>query len=532
MRYIMQQSNFMGQDGFQWFIGVVEDRNDPDKAGRVRVRCLGYHSEDLSLIKTDDLPWATVMMPTTTPSMHGLGETPHFLVQGSWVMGFFRDRELQQPVIMGSLPGYNTQRPNRKVGFNDPDNFYPKRIGHNDMSMLGRVATAEAHKSLELRRRKRQTGIPIATRPNIGTVSDTLTEDDVRQTWDEPPPRNNAPSFYPFNHVHESEQGHVHEIDDTPGGGRLLSQHNTGTFEEILPNGSRVVHTMHDDYEIVSGDKHIFIKERKNPDGTTDKLGTLNLTIEGNCNQLVKGDYTLEVEGDMYTKVHKNQYEKVGARGLLEGGGNREEEILGSHAINISNAVNYTTGTAPDGPKEVRMTIGGNMWRVISGSDKKSINGGDYFTHVTAGDSVMITDGNTLVNTTNPGLDDNGRQRGQITLSAANKMNLKSATSMNLQTDFDGLNINVNGVELTDNDLEQTTLTGSIFNLTVAGATNWTNTGTVTEDFAASQDTNITGNLTLDTTARIVSTAGTIYTIMSGGGSPSATNKVDINPPS
>ena len=234
----------------------------------------------------------------------------------------------------------------------------------------------------------------------------------------------------------------------------------------------------------------------------------------------------------MYTKVHKNQYEKVGARGLLEGGGNREEEILGSHAINIANAVNYTTGTAPSGPKEVRMTIGGNMWRVISGSDKKSINGGDYFTHVTAGDSVMITDGNTLVNTTNPGLDDNGRQRGQITLSAANKMNLKSATSMNLQTDFDGLNINVNGVELTDNDLAQTTSTGSIFNLTVAGATNWTNTGLVTEDFEASQDTNITGNLTLDTTARIVSTAGTIYTIMSGGGSPSATNKVDINPPS
>ena len=100
------------------------------------------------------------------------------------------------------------------------------------------------------------------------------------------------------------------------------------------------------------------------------------------------------------------------------------------------------------------------------------------------------------------------------------------------QSDFDGLNINVNGVELTDNDLAQTTSTGSIFNLTVAGATNWTNTGLVTEDFEASQDTNITGDLTLDTTARIVSTAGTIYTIMSGGGSPSATNKVDINPPS
>ena len=37
---------FMGQDGFVWFIGVVEDRNDPSKLGRVKVRCLGFHTED------------------------------------------------------------------------------------------------------------------------------------------------------------------------------------------------------------------------------------------------------------------------------------------------------------------------------------------------------------------------------------------------------------------------------------------------------------------------------------------------------
>ena len=89
----------------------------------------------------------------------------------------------------------------------------------------------------------------------------------------------------------------------------------------------------------------------------------------------------------------------------------------------------------------------------------------------------MITDGNTLINTTNPGIDDNERQRGQITLNAANKLNLKSATSMNFTTDNDGLNISCSGVELTDNDLAQTTATGSIFNLTVAGAANETISG-------------------------------------------------------
>jgi hypothetical protein len=25
-----EQGYFMGQDGFVWFVGVVEDRNDPD----------------------------------------------------------------------------------------------------------------------------------------------------------------------------------------------------------------------------------------------------------------------------------------------------------------------------------------------------------------------------------------------------------------------------------------------------------------------------------------------------------------------
>ena len=46
----MASSNFMGLDGFVWFTGVVEDRNDPAKLGRVRVRCLGFHTEDKNKI--------------------------------------------------------------------------------------------------------------------------------------------------------------------------------------------------------------------------------------------------------------------------------------------------------------------------------------------------------------------------------------------------------------------------------------------------------------------------------------------------
>ena len=79
-----EPSHFMGQDGFIWFVGVVEDRNDPEALGRVRVRCLGYHTENLESLPTVNLPWAHVMHPVTDPAMHGMGNTPSFLVEGSF----------------------------------------------------------------------------------------------------------------------------------------------------------------------------------------------------------------------------------------------------------------------------------------------------------------------------------------------------------------------------------------------------------------------------------------------------------------
>ena len=34
--------NFMGFGDFVWFTGVVEERNDPMRLGRVKVECLVY----------------------------------------------------------------------------------------------------------------------------------------------------------------------------------------------------------------------------------------------------------------------------------------------------------------------------------------------------------------------------------------------------------------------------------------------------------------------------------------------------------
>ena len=145
--------NFIGMDGFVWFIGVVEDRDDPYLIGRVKVRCFGHHTKDIFELPTEDLPWAQVMLPVTSAGISGIGQSPTGLVEGSHVFGFFRDGEdRQEPVVMGSLPGYPakstlveegifTQEQANQAdilsgGFRDPKGVYPKYTGAPDTSQL------------------------------------------------------------------------------------------------------------------------------------------------------------------------------------------------------------------------------------------------------------------------------------------------------------------------------------------------------------------------------------------------------------
>ena len=379
--------DFMGMDGFLWFAGVVEDRKDPLKAGRVRVRCVGLHTDDLDSLPTADLPWAQVMASTDTPSMAGMGNTPPFLVEGTHVIGFFLDAAtMQQPMIIGSIPGMPQENADPTFGFYDPNGAYPKTINEPDTNRLVRGSIGETHPSLVKRRGMQQLDVPLSTKPHLATKVQTGSVKDERKTWNEPDPKSNAPSFYPYNHVHESEVGHIHEIDDTPGGARLLQQHITGTFTEIHPTGDKVVKVVGDNYEIVIKDKSILIE------------GDLNLTVNGNKNELIKKDYVLEVEGDMYTKIHKNQRIRVGARGEEKGGGNREEEIVGSHAFDIRQAVKGRVGSAESGERDFDMQIGGKETRFIGG-DFNQMTSGSY-TSICLNDTYISSSTNMSLKTT------------------------------------------------------------------------------------------------------------------------------------
>ena len=369
----MDSNYFMGLDGFVWFTGVVEDRNDPSKLGRVKVRCLGFHTDDKNDIPTKDLPWAHVMHPVTDPSMQGMGNSPTFLVEGSWVIGFFRDsREKQQPVIMGTLPGYPQDVADATKGFNDPNAIYPNSAmpqsghttGESDTSRLARGGTdAETHQSLIDRRLAKVKDIPIATKPNFGLsgVSTTFTAEDKRKTWNELDPQGveTSTTQYPYNHVFESESGHISEVDDTPENERLYREHRTGTFEEIHADGSRVTKIVKDDYEIVLGNKSVFVK------------GTVNLTIGGNVNHLIEGDYVQEVQGNYTLKVGKGMFTKIGA---IEGG-NYELDILGGHSFRIGDNVNGVVGIGSGASKNYDIQILGDESRQVGGVSRTTVVG-------------------------------------------------------------------------------------------------------------------------------------------------------------
>ena len=89
----------------QLYTGVVENRNDPLKLGRCQVRITGLHIEDKTILPTDDLPWAYPIQPLISAAMNGIGWSPVGPVNGTWVVISFRDADLQQPIMLGTIGG-------------------------------------------------------------------------------------------------------------------------------------------------------------------------------------------------------------------------------------------------------------------------------------------------------------------------------------------------------------------------------------------------------------------------------------------
>jgi hypothetical protein len=329
---------FMGMDGFYWFTGVVEERDDPMRLGRVRVRIFGLHTDKKEKgtkegIPTDDLPWAFPMQPITSAAMGGIGTTPLGPVEGTHVVGFFRDgKNCQDPIIMGTLGGYPLETAGI-TGFNDPNQKYPKEK-HIKEPDTNRRAVVDFEDPIEEQMWFSKTTQLDVEHELADDEEKLLREQDLEvtlalnpgTTWDEP--ENPFDAVYPFNHVRESESGHVEEWDDTPEAERLMKWHKSGTFEEIHPDGQKVTKVVADNYHITMGDEYIHIRRDADTFG-----GDLYVTIEGGCHMQVKEDYNLEVGGDMNVEVAGNYNMNVMGNTTIMTVGTKMDESALNHTI-------------------------------------------------------------------------------------------------------------------------------------------------------------------------------------------------------
>tara|TARA_B110000196_G_scaffold150233_1_gene129650 strand:- start:335 stop:1477 length:1143 start_codon:yes stop_codon:yes gene_type:complete len=355
-------------ESFKWFTGVIEDRNDPEKLNRVRVRVFGSHTDNKQDLATADLPWAQVMMPTTSSSTSGLGQTLHGLVEGSWVVGFWKDGKSQQdPMIMGSFVGvanenikqksvagwdqYNstlkfspvnppvfqtgiesrpligyldpridkltgyektpeglnpTHNPSRGYGLtldldSSPRNQggdtainYP-RIDYKNLSDVNTLATGDGtyNKDIWPNNMIEEGGIlstlgldvPLtlydAKRRSAGNNED-------RSSWVKPK--------YPFNHVYESESGHVIEIDDTPGYERINLFHRKGARIEINNEGEiHIIAAPHQDINLQGANVNIRTKGSGDLNIATD--AAVSITATASAKIISKGPTSIISSG-------------------------------------------------------------------------------------------------------------------------------------------------------------------------------------------------------------------------------------------
>jgi len=334
----MADNNFLGFNNFIWFTGVVEDRQDSLFLGRVRVRCVGIHTQDKEVLPTSDLPWAQVVLPVTSPGISGLGQSPSFLVEGSWVFGYFRDGEqCQEPVVLGSIPGVPAEKPTGEFGFSDPSGVYPISAGVSDVNML--ATNTDTHPHLQARLDSVAVGIATADfNKATNAKGDEIAASDGT-IWNQPAPA--YASVYPFNHVFESESGHIFEIDDTKGAERIYQSHVTGTSYEIDKDGNIVYLNKGDKYEITSGKQchaitgdsditidgrhKIYINKSQMPNNHYDiqigpnaniniqvDKGNINLvTVDGDVNMNVGGNYNLKVKGDYTSDIWGSKKETI-----------------------------------------------------------------------------------------------------------------------------------------------------------------------------------------------------------------------------
>jgi hypothetical protein len=144
------KSNFLGRDGFRWWIGQIPPEsahggqiNGAGWGNRFKVRIMGYHPYNTVELPDEDLPWAQCLLSTTA----GTGASNHVTTvkvrPSDTVFGFFLDGDNAQiPIIMGCF-GRTSQVPSSDyAGPFQPFTGQTSKI-NNDGTTLKKDETSE-----------------------------------------------------------------------------------------------------------------------------------------------------------------------------------------------------------------------------------------------------------------------------------------------------------------------------------------------------------------------------------------------------
>jgi hypothetical protein len=221
-------------DHFIPFFGVIENVKDPKDAGRVQVRIYGHHPRNRGELPVEQLPW--VSTGNNTSCLSGIGSSVDY-VQGTTVFGFMLGSEMQSGIVVCSLSGIVNRS---EGGFNDPDGNYPTYPdGEPDINRYARTNES----------------------PKVD--KDSLEPSDSRNVQ------------YPNNRVYQTPGGILIEYDDSPDSKRINIHHPSGSYFEILNDGT-VVNKSNNSISISKGDRTEVTR------GDKDAIVDGNINVQAN----------------------------------------------------------------------------------------------------------------------------------------------------------------------------------------------------------------------------------------------------------
>lgn len=524
----LESQDFMGISDFVWWYGVVEDRRDPLYLGRLKVRCIGFHTDNKNDIPTDELPWAQVISPITSSGISGIGTTPIGVLEGSHVFGFFRDgREGQEPVVLGTCVGIPSVIANSDKGFFDPRSYedrtmcpYPpffidrtrdgkpglivdfdpeadkEYIFKGENSHKGRILSYEKdfkngklNKVVALVKGNDIAGDEVSaesivfsslqtfpSNPNENfmeffdgkivysfpsTPSISYTKQQIKLKTDkelkEYPPISDIDEYstilnpfsnifngiygvesiinqyrmnlhtniltadpkvtinvppscfspeYPFNHVTQTESGHLFELDDTPGKERVRLLHRSTSFIEFENDGSRYDNVIGKYYLMTDAnfESHIMGNEIKNVGGRQNIL----LNSRGAATDSIlkikgKGNYKIQSEQGNIT-VDAGENFIIKAKSIVYSSPDGDTETFRQTIENMAFEVINSNSVIFDKIKEFAIkslgTVGINaasMDQTVVGNFNNTVNG-DYIKKVVGTSSEIYSNPNPIGN--------------------------------------------------------------------------------------------------------------------------------------